>query len=120
MNYDFYGTHIICDAYGIPLQLFTDISKIKKCVTDSVKHSGASLVDIISYEFDNGGFTLVALLKESHVSLHAYPEKQAMFIDVFTCGKIEPMGIIVDINKFFMPAQKKIKIITRGIKDKSS
>jgi S-adenosylmethionine/arginine decarboxylase-like enzyme len=31
--------------------------------------------------------TAVLLLAESHASIHTYPEHQACFVDLFTCGR---------------------------------
>jgi S-adenosylmethionine decarboxylase proenzyme len=33
------------------------------------------------------GVTVVAMLAESHASVHTYPELGASFVDVFTCGE---------------------------------
>lgn len=119
MIHSFCGTHIICDSYEVSPKLFKDINRIKETIKNGVKKSGATLIDFICYEFINGGFTLLALLKESHVSIHAYPENQSLFIDVFTCGDINALVIIEEITKYFMPQKSNIKVIDRGSKDNS-
>jgi S-adenosylmethionine decarboxylase proenzyme len=42
--------------------------------------------DVVSKRFVPQGVTVLALLSESHASLHTYPEVGAVFLDVFTCG----------------------------------
>lgn len=118
MIHSFFGTHIICDSYEVAPKLFNDINKIKETIKKGIKKSGATLINFTCYEFVNGGFTLLALLKESHVSIHAYPENRSLFIDVFTCGNINASIIIEEITRFFMPQKSVIKVIDRGSKDK--
>jgi len=50
------------------------------------------------YKFEPQGFTLVALLAESHISFHTFPEKGIISFDFFTCGKISP-SVAIDIVK---------------------
>ena len=38
-------------------------------------------------EFDIQGVTAIALLAESHISIHTWPEKGMAVCDVFTCGE---------------------------------
>ncbi len=38
------------------------------------------------YSFSPHGMTSVLLLSESHASIHTYPEHEACFVDLFTCG----------------------------------
>ncbi len=40
----------------------------------------------IAHEFDNGGFTMVFLLAESHICVHTWPERLAVQLDVFLCS----------------------------------
>ena len=114
MEHDFVGTHIIADVYGVSEELFKEIDGIVRIVEDGIVVSGATLINTFCHEFDNGGFTLVSLLKESHVSIHSYPEKQSLFIDVFTCGNIKPNAIIDKILEYFNPQEKNVQEIQRG------
>jgi len=46
----------------------------------------STLLNISSYKFDPHGVTAVALLAESHISIHTWPENGMAVCDVFTCG----------------------------------
>ena len=48
--------------------------------------SRSTLLDVSSHKFDPYGVTAVALLAESHISIHTWPEKNMAVCDVFTCG----------------------------------
>ena len=52
----------------------------------AVTEAGATLCEVISHRFTPQGVTVLAMLAESHASVHTYPELGAVFVDVFTCG----------------------------------
>jgi S-adenosylmethionine decarboxylase len=51
-----------------------------------VQRAGATLLQLISHRFDPQGVTGLALLAESHLSIHTWPESGYAAVDVFTCG----------------------------------
>lgn len=117
MNYKFSGKHVIAELYGVSDDKFSESKEIIEIVEKGIIKSGATLIKSIYCSFNNNGFSLVSLLKESHVSLHTYPENNSIFMDVFTCGNIDGMIIVNEINKYFMPRKTETKTIIRGIKD---
>ena len=60
--------------------------------------SKVEILNVSSHKFEPQGFTLVALLSESHFSFHTFPEKGIISFDFFTCGKISP-SVAIDIIK---------------------
>ena len=54
------------------------------CIRD---RSESTLLDISSHKFQPHGVTAVALLAESHISIHTWPENGMAVCDVFTCGE---------------------------------
>lgn len=120
MSYLFSGTHVICDLYGIKEDLCLNGNICKPLVENAIYDAGAHVIKTIVYTFDSGGFTLLSLLKESHVSLHTYPESKSAFIDVFTCGNTNPQKIINELITYFKPDNYEMKKIVRGIKKTSS
>ncbi|MBI3508880.1 MAG: S-adenosylmethionine decarboxylase, partial [Chlamydiia bacterium] len=52
----------------------------------AVQQSGATVLDSARYVFTPNALTMVYLLSESHASIHTYPEYNACFVDLFTCG----------------------------------
>ena len=47
----------------------------------------STLLALHSHKFDPQGVTCVAMLAESHISIHTWPEKQMAVCDIFTCGE---------------------------------
>ena len=82
------GKHITLDVIGTKKEY--DPSFFEKLVYKIAKLAKVSILEISKYEFEPRGFTLVALLAESHMSFHTFPEKQIISFDFFTCAKVSP------------------------------
>lgn len=85
-KYDFVGTHFIASYYGCDVDALDDVTRLEESLIKAIEASGASLLNMSAHKFDPHGVTLVALLSESHASIHTYPEHGSCFVDLFTCG----------------------------------
>lgn len=112
--YEFYGKHILAEFTSIPSLLINDTKGLMETTKKLIKQSGATLVEAKMYEFSPSGYTMFFMLKESHVSIHTYPEYGAMFLDVFTCGhNIQPQMIANGLCNYLQPQKNKIQMIER-------
>ena len=79
------GTHLLADLYGC--QHLADPAAIEAALRAAVAAACATLVDIRLHHFGPAqGVTGVALLAESHISIHSWPEHGYAAIDIFLCG----------------------------------
>ena len=90
------GEHITLDIIGTKKEY--EPSFYEKLVYKIAKKAKVTVLEISKYKFKPQGFTMVALLAESHISFHTFPEKGIISFDFFTCGKIHP-SVAVDIIK---------------------
>jgi S-adenosylmethionine decarboxylase len=78
--------HILFTLKGCSMVLLDD----EKYVRDVVYHASvkckSTLLALNSHKFDPQGVTCVAMLAESHISIHTWPETGMAVCDVFTCG----------------------------------
>ena len=90
------GQHITLDFLGTkknyPPKFFG------KIIYKIAKAAKVEILNISQHKFEPQGFTLVALLAESHMSFHTFPEKNIISFDFFTCANISP-SIALDILK---------------------
>jgi len=91
------GEHITLDIIGTKKEY--DSSFYEKLVYKIAKKAKVTVLEISKYKFKPQGFTLVALLAESHMSFHTFPENNIISFDFFTCGKVSPSAAIDIIKK---------------------
>jgi len=100
------GEHITLDIIGTTKEY--EPKFFEKIVYKIAKKAKVTVLNISKYKFEPQGFTLVALLAESHISFHTFPEKKIISFDFFTCGKINP-NVAVDILKKAIPHSRIVK-----------
>ena len=91
------GEHITLDIIGTKKEyspLFYE-----KLIYKIAKAAKVTVLEISKYKFEPQGFTILALLAESHISFHTFPEKGIISFDFFTCGKISPSVALEIIKK---------------------
>lgn len=81
------GVHCILELYECPLELLNDLEFIKKALQEAALEAKSTLLKQIEFQFQPQGVTALALLAESHISIHTWPENGYLAADVFTCGE---------------------------------
>ena len=108
--------HIIADFAGCPAELLESGAKGEAVLAATVKESGLSCILIRSHQFSPSGYTAAALLEESHITLHTWPEHRAVQIDIFTCGSHDRARKAYGILKrLFAPDQIAERILHRSL-----
>ena len=108
------GTHLILDFFGATN--LTNIDLIKNILQESSEKIGATVLDVQTHYFEpQGGVSGVALLAESHMSIHTWPENNYAAIDIFVCGDMDPSLGIETLKVAFSPTSIQCTEIKRGI-----
>ena len=84
---DFQGNHLLLELYGCNREKLNDELYLRCQLNSAAKLANASVLNIVSNKFEPCGVTAIALLAESHLSIHTWPESQYSAIDIFTCGR---------------------------------
>ncbi|WP_343074961.1 adenosylmethionine decarboxylase [sulfur-oxidizing endosymbiont of Gigantopelta aegis] len=115
---EYSGTHLLIDLWGAT-QL-DDVQHIKNTLEACVVACNASLLHIHCHQFsDTGGISGVAILAESHISVHTWPERAYAAFDIFMCGDAQPENGIEVLKHAFSPEKVTIKELLRGHNDGS-
>ena len=105
------GEHITVDIIGTNKEY--DSSVYEKVIKDIASAAKVTILNISKYKFEPQGFTILALLAESHISFHTFPEKGIVSFDFFTCGKVSPLIALDIIKKEFNYKRLSIKEFDR-------
>tara|TARA_B100000029_G_C17473887_1_gene922955 strand:- start:801 stop:1190 length:390 start_codon:yes stop_codon:yes gene_type:complete len=109
----FAGKHLIIDMWEA--QDLDNIEKLEKLIRKAISISKATLLHIHLHQFSSsGGISGVAVLAESHLSVHTWPEKGFVAFDVFMCGKTSPEKTIEVLANGLKAKSVKTKLIRRG------
>jgi len=108
------GVHLIVDLYEA--QYLDNIDKIDEALRRCVAAAGATLLHIHLHHFEpNGGVSGVAVLAESHISIHTWPDAGYAALDVFMCGKADPDACIPVLRDAFAARRVEVSEILRGL-----
>jgi S-adenosylmethionine decarboxylase len=108
------GLHCIYELYAGNQDKLNDEAFIKEALTQAAKESGATLISITSHKFNPQGVTALALLSESHISIHTWPERGYAAIDAFTCGShTDPEKACNYLKQSFDSTEGSIRIFKR-------
>jgi S-adenosylmethionine decarboxylase len=110
----FAGIHLLVELWHA--KHMTDAAKIRNILVNAIDACGATMLSIDLHVFSpNGGISGVAVLQESHISIHTWPEYDYAALDVFVCGTIDPHNAIVVFKSEFQPEKIEVQEIKRGI-----
>lgn len=110
----FAGTHLIADLWGA--SSLDEIDTVDAALREAADAAGATLLNIDLHKFTpNGGITGVAVLAESHISIHTWPERAYAAVDVFMCGGAEPHRAVQILRRAFEPDTLTLSEHRRGV-----
>ena len=78
--------HLLLELYRCDREKINDESFLRCILNRAAKLANATVLNLISNKFEPQGVTAIALLAESHISIHTWPESNYSAVDIFTCG----------------------------------
>jgi len=79
--------HLLLELYRCDFEKLNDESFLRCTLNRAAKLAKATVLNLISNKFEPQGVTAIALLSESHISIHTWPESNYSAVDIFTCGQ---------------------------------
>jgi S-adenosylmethionine decarboxylase len=109
------GTHLIVDLFDCGFGVLNNSEALKALLVTAAEEAKCTVLHAYAHQFAPQGVTAVAVLAESHISIHTYPERGYAALDIFTCGnKAMPekaMALLLDKLK---PETYNSRTIDRG------
>ncbi len=79
------GQEISCVMYRVKREFLLDNSQLEKVLLGALEKEKFSVLDVSSYNFSPQGFSFIALLAESHLAVHTYPEYGSLYFNMYSC-----------------------------------
>ena len=107
------GVHLIIDLLGA--ERLDDLDHVEATLRRCVQVAGATLLHIHLHHFSPfGGVSGVAVLAESHITIHTWPERGYAALDIFMCGDTDPHLAIEVLREAFTPERLVVSEHLRG------
>jgi S-adenosylmethionine decarboxylase len=106
------GVHLIVDLHDA--KRLDDIEHIETTLRRCVEAAKATLLHIHLHHFQPSGVSGVAVLAESHISIHTWPEAGYAALDVFMCGTADPDKCIPVLREAFSAKRVGVNELLRG------
>ena len=107
------GRHLILDFWGA--RELDNPELMERTLRTCVEKAGATLLHIHLHRFSpGGGLSGVAVLAESHISVHTWPENDFAAFDIFMCGSTRPEHAVAELKKAFAPESVSVVEHLRG------
>lgn len=115
-----FGPHLILEAYGCPKAKLADLNMLSQ-VLDSYPEQLQMTKIMPPYVFtyhgavpDDWGVSGVVLIAESHISIHTFPEKEFVTLDIFSCREFDVEEAIKFFCDKFQPSSYEKQLLMRG------
>lgn len=108
------GRHVLVDFWNA--DHLDDIAIIEGALREAANACAATLLHVHLHKFSkNGGVSGVAVLAESHISVHTWPERAYAAFDVFMCGTCDARLAVPVLERVFKPGKVQIHEQKRGL-----
>ena len=113
-NLVYKSKHLLLELYRCDYEKLNDESFLRCTINNAAKLANATVLNLISNKFEPQGVTAMALLAESHLSIHTWPESYYSAVDIFTCGQnMEPDKSCKYLIEALMAEEHFLRIIDR-------
>ena len=109
-----FGKHYLVELIHCDRTKLRYVKDVKRVFLRAAKESKASIIESNFYQFAPVGVTGIIFIKESHFSVHTWPEDRYAAFDILTCGTMDPEAAIEVMRKGFCAKRVIKKIIKRG------
>lgn len=98
---------------GIPSTWLDDATALREALEAAVRAGRFTLLSIQVVPFAPQGVTACAVVGESHLALHSWPEEGRLFVDVASCSTLESVREAIDAVQRSLPAGRMVTLDER-------
>ena len=114
------GTHLLVEMAGCQSSIMTSEEELKRALDSLPALIGMTLIlpTITKYcdakDSIDSGISGVNILAESHISCHLFPERQFLYLDIFSCRTFNTEQTMDFLKEIFKPKETEFSVIKRG------
>lgn len=115
-----FGPHLMLDGYGCEQSKLADLEHIYKVLDEFPVEIGMTKI-MPPYVFkysglkpEDWGVSGFVLIAESHISIHTFPEKKFLSLDIFSCKDFEIDRAIEIVSNAFEIEKFEKNVLDRG------
>lgn len=111
-----FGKHFIAEFINCEENILNDENSLEQILKLGIKKSGLNLVSLHTHKYDPIGVTVIAIISESHIAVHTYPECRHASVDIFTCSSKPDaeMKMLNSLKSKLKPATIRFIEVGRG------
>ena len=113
--------HLIIDGYGGDISKMWDMETVRSFLTEYPDNLGMTRItdpNVIEYNgpnHDDAGVSGFVIIAESHISIHTFPRRNYVNIDIFSCKAFDDVQALKDAKKLFDLSDVKSLVLDRGL-----
>ena len=107
--------HLLLELYACDLAVLDDVDAVRRAMLAATEAIGATLLSETFHRFEPQGVSGVVVIGESHLAVHTWPEAAYAAVDVFTCGDLDPKGVIAVLQAHLGAGEARTLEVLRGL-----
>ncbi len=111
------GRHLIVEYYDCSETILNDVESIERALVETAERIGATVVGKTFHRFSPHGVSGTVVIAESHLSVHTWPERGYVAVDIYTCGGLDPVPGFHWLAEQLESEQYRCQEIIRGVPD---
>ena len=113
--------HLIIDGYGGDISKMWDMETVRSFLTEYPDNLGMTRItdpNVLEYNgpnHDDAGVSGFVIIAESHISIHTFPRRNYVNIDIFSCNAFDDSKALEDAKRLFDLSEVKSLVLDRGL-----
>lgn len=115
-----FGPHLILEAYGCSKKNLSDltlVSEVLEAYPEKLNMTKIMPPYVFRYSGavpEDWGVSGVVLIAESHISIHTFPDKEFVTLDIFSCKDFDVDAAVEYFCSVFEPESFEKQLLQRG------
>lgn len=113
--------HLVIDGHGGNIEKMQDMGLVYELLDHYPAKIGMTKIAppyvfrYIGTKPEDWGITGVVLIAESHISIHTFPDRDYICIDIFSCKDFDAENALHQINEWFELTEVESQVLERGL-----